>query len=157
MRNDPIIGRVNHQLGYGIAGHSMGGQATARCSIRASNYNIRAAVLLHPFADSNEHIGDQIQVPLLGLTGTEDGCCGEEATRHYYDDANVPKSLANMIGIQHTEPNVPNSIWEAYLAAWFKIYMEGDRGEYYSLIYNRANPDGLCQYYPSVTCVHQNV
>jgi len=158
MRNDPIIGKIDHAPGYGIAGHSMGGQGTARTSRFAKIHNIRAAVLLHPYSEVFENIGDEIQCPLAGFTGTEDDCCGEGPTRRYYDDATVPKTLANMRGIDHFEPNAsPTSQWDAYIPAFFKVWIEGDRGDYYSLIYNERDPDGLCQYYNYAVCEHDNL
>jgi len=154
MRNDPIIGKVNHEVGYGLAGHSMGGQATARSSTRANSYNAKAAILLHPYSDRLEDIGADIQVPIIGLTGTLDGCCGEDSTRNYLDNAVVTKTLANMVGALHTEPNRLNSRWGAYMAAWFQIYINNDRGTYYSLIYDNNNPDSLCNFYAMQTCEH---
>jgi len=157
MREDPILAHINHGIGYGIAGHSMGGQATARSTTRALEHNVKAAILLHPFADMNEHIGANFQVPTAGFTGTLDGCCGEEETRHYLEDATVPTTLATIRGGLHTEPNKPNSRWEAYMAAWFKIYVEGDRGTYFDLIYNDSHPDNLCNYYSMASCEHANL
>lgn len=104
MRDDPVLSKVNHAAGYGIAGHSMGGQATARsAAYGARSHNIKAAVLLHPFSEVVEPIGRDIDIPLAGFTGTEDGCCGEAATRKYYDPAPGPKTLANMVGANHYE------------------------------------------------------
>lgn len=157
MRDDDVMGRVNHAIGYGAAGHSMGGQATARSAVRAAQYNIRAAILLHPFASAFEDLGKDIHVPLAGFTGTLDDCCGEEATRRYYDECPAPKTLADMVDARHTEPNVPNSAWGPYMAAFFKVWLEGDRGEYYSLMYNNADPDSLCSYHEMAVCQHQNM
>jgi len=140
MRSDPVTSRINHSLGYGIVGfvslkwsltfprsflifsffsflasHSMGGQATARSSVRANTYNIKAAVLLHPFSEVFEDLGKDIQVPLAGFTGTEDGCCGERSTRIYYDPAPVPKTLANMIGATHYEVSFLFSVCHSFI------------------------------------------
>jgi len=157
MRNDPILGQVNHDLGYGIAGHSMGGQATARSATRASAQNVKAAILYHPYHQRGEEIGQDIDVPLAGFTGTLDTCCGEESTRAYYDDAPTPKTFADMSGALHTEPNAPNSRWEAYSAAWFQIWINKDNGTYYDLIYDDSNPDSLCNFYDMRTCEHGNL
>lgn len=157
MLADAIIGKVNHRVGYGIAGHSMGGQATARSATRALDYNVKAAILLHPYADAFEDISKDLQVPTAGFTGSLDGCCGEDSTRQYLDKALVPNTLANLKGALHTEPNVPNSRWEAYMAAWFKIWIEGDKGDYYRLIYDKNHPDSLCTFYDMVTCEHRNM
>ena len=157
MRNDDVIGKVSHALGYGIAGHSMGGQATGRSAVRAATYNIKAAIVLHPFAAIMENLGRDIHIPIAGFTGTEDGCCGEDATRKYYDDSPAPKTLANMVGARHTEPNLPNSEWGVYMAAFFKVWMQGDQGQYYDLMSNAANPDSLCSYHDMATCEHQNL
>jgi len=84
MLKDPILNQIDHTVGYGVAGHSMGGQATARSSIRADIYNIKAAILFHPYHEPGDNIGAQIQVPLAGFTGDLDDCCGEEATRNVF-------------------------------------------------------------------------
>ena len=157
MRTDPVIGRIDHSIGYGIAGHSMGGQATARSAAQAALYNIKAAILLHPFSAISEDIGRDITIPLAGFTGTLDNCCGEAATRKYYDLSPAPKTLANMVGARHTEPNVPNTEWGVYMAAFFKVWMQKDTGAYYSLIYDRTNSDSLCSYHEMESCEHQNV
>jgi len=41
MQNDTIIGTIDHSIGYGLAGHSMGGEATARSAARASVKNVK--------------------------------------------------------------------------------------------------------------------
>lgn len=37
-----------------------------------------------------------------------------------------------------------------------KVFIQGDRGDYFSLIYDETNEDGLCNYYEMITCEHQN-
>jgi len=156
MGKDPILSYINHDVGYGIAGHSMGGQATSRSTTRALDHNIKASILLHPFVDQDEFLGADYQVPTAGFTGSLDGCCGEEETRQHLQGATVPTTLATLRGALHTEPNMPNSRWEAYMAAWFKIYLESDTQDYHSLIYDSANPDGLCNFYNMKSCEHSN-
>jgi len=158
MRADPVMSMVNHPIGYGISGHSMGGQATARSAAwRASSYGIKAAVLLHPFSEVIEPIGKDILIPMAAFTGTEDGCCGESTTRKYYDPSPAPKTFANMVGATHYEPNFFDSRWGVYSAAFFKVWIEGDKGTYYDLMYNQANPDSLCSFYEMEACEHDNM
>ena len=37
-------------------------------------------------------------------------------------------------------------------AAWFEIYLKGDHGLFYDLVYG-GGPDSLCQYQPMAECV----
>lgn len=151
MTSDPILGRINHNLGYAIAGHSMGGQATARSAGVASEYNIKAAVIHHP-APTELDAGKNIFIPLGAFTGTLDNCCGSDTTHRIYDYAATPKSFANMEKATHMEPNLFQTRWTAYTAAWFKIFMLGDTSEYYELIYGNST-DSLCGgFYPMEEC-----
>ena len=65
-----VFALVNSSAGVGIAGHSMGGQATLFTSAltNASKYPIKAAVMLHPFT----HSFPAPTVPFLVLTGSKD-------------------------------------------------------------------------------------
>lgn len=49
-------------------------------------------------------------------------------------------------------PPIENPLLATYTAAWFKIYINGDAGEYYNLIYDTASPDSLCNSAPMANC-----
>ena len=85
---DPLFATVNFTGGVGVAGHSMGGQATLFSSSyrNASDYDIRAAVLHHAF--THQYPGPA--VPFLAMTGTDDHIAPPKMTYDYYNnpDAN---------------------------------------------------------------------
>ena len=64
-------GHVNRSVGYGVAGHSMGGQATVFSSSygNATGHRIRAAVMHHAFT----HDYPAPTVPFLAFTGVRAG------------------------------------------------------------------------------------
>ena len=39
-----------------------------------------------------------------------------------------------------------------YTAAWFKVFLNGDKGMYHSLIFDKTDPNGLCQLDPMAEC-----
>jgi len=133
--SDKILQHVDHDATYGIFGHSMGGQATIRSLVYADEYNISAAVVLHPVLPE-EGIGN-ITTPLASFTGTDDGCCGAITARPVFDAAALPKAYANIVNGKHTEPNFFFPRWPAYIAAWFKIYLTNDKSYFYNLIFGK--------------------
>ena len=155
----PGISRVDWTAGVGICGHSMGGQATVRSATAANTVahhrNITAAVLHHPEVDSG---GGKIAVPLAAFTGTTDTICPAPETMEIWDPAPLPKTIRNQKGEGHLEPVLTPPIENPYLAtftaAWFKIYLGGDVGEYYDMIYNpgNASADALCTHAAMEDC-----
>jgi len=141
QRSDKILQFVNHEANYGLFGHSRGGQATVDALEFAVEYNISAAVILHP-APLSKAVGN-ITVPLAAFTGTRDGCCGEAIARPIYEAASTPKAYANMVNARHTEPNLFFPRWTAYTAAWFKIHLNNDTSYFHDLIYG-SDPKSLC-------------
>jgi len=78
-----------------------------------------------------------------------ESCCGENTTKTYYLEADSPKAYANMIGANHLEPILFRSRWTAYVAAWFKIWIDEDDTNfdcYHDLIYGDS-PLSLCEKY----------
>ncbi len=148
------LGLINWTAGVGIAGHSMGGQATVRSARRdwTEKYDIRAAVLHHPETDDG---GVNISVPVAAFTGEKDHTCPPSQTHHIWDPAPRPKTLANRVDATHLEPVLLSCAGlGVYTAAWFKIYLEGDQGTYYDLIYSNTSSDALCQYYKQAECMN---
>jgi dienelactone hydrolase len=148
-----ILRFVNHNAGYGLFGHSMGGRATARNLhfVNTTQYNIRAGVALHPAPSETPETLTTV-IPFALYTGTKDSCCGESVTKTLYNDAIGPKAYANMIGARHSEPTntlLGRNDWTAYVAAWFQIYLFDssaniDTTAYsYNLIYG-TDSDSLC-------------
>lgn len=94
-----ILSMVDHDLGCGVFGHSMGAQATIRALMENENYDIRAAVLLHPYTTmpqglpihfrnthttENGNSSSLIFPPMAFWTGTDDSCCGPDTTWPLY-------------------------------------------------------------------------
>jgi hypothetical protein len=48
-----------------------------------------------------------------------------------------------------------NPYLATYSAAWFKIYLNGDKGSYYDLIYG-SGEESICKYAPMAECAVQN-
>lgn len=136
---DPIFQFVDRSLGYGVVGHSAGTVAVANVLEQASTLNkVKAGVILHSVKEITN-----ITVPTAIFTGTSDSCCGENAVRPMYDNLQSEhRAYANMIGAGHTEPNF-RSDWTAFVNAWFQIYIKGDTGKYYNIIYGNGT-DSLC-------------
>jgi len=135
---DGILQAVDRSKGYGLIGHSGGCTAVVHASAEFANYNVKAAVLLHPGDDPPNATYDSV-VPLAAFTGTLDDCCGENTTKLYYQQKDAPpKAYANMIGAQHLEPLFFHTKWTAYAAAWFKIWIDDtdDPLYYNNLIYS---------------------
>jgi dienelactone hydrolase len=156
-----IFGKIDWTSGAGIVGHSMGGQATVRSAKKdfADKYNIKAAVLHHPFYDKNTY-GAEMAVPTAAFTGTADHTCPPQESHEIWDLITVkPKTFANRIGANHLEPVLVPPIEHPelgmYTAAWFKIFLKGDAGIYHSLIYgNATDPNSLCRLVPMEECIN---
>ena len=142
MMDDQVLRFIDHDRGYGLYGYSMGGLATAEALGYADQFNIKAGLIIHP-ARFSPVFPLNISTPLAAFTGTDDSHVGGvENTRLYYDAAPFPKVLASIQGANHYYP-LWRYLLHPYMAAWFKIYIEGDSGYYYNLIYGDS-PDSLC-------------
>ena len=150
-----VYKKIDHTLGYGIAGHSMGGQAALFGSsfLNATNYNIKTVVLHHPYS----HELPTPQISFIGFTGTYDFLASPKMVKTIYDNGDNEKhrGFVNKKGSTHIEPlcftkNCPKSIIVArYTAAWFKLYLENINVEtvydYHNLIYGDRNAtESLC-------------
>lgn len=159
---DEIFAMLDVEAGAAIAGHSMGGQATSLSAHFActEKYNIKAAALHHSAngATSLGNLGVNVSVPLAGFGSSGDAGCTAE-TREIYESSPVfPKVFRNEVGWSHLEPlSVPliakyNPPIGLMTAAWFKIHLSGDTGEYHDLIYGDAS-DSLCKYAEMTECI----
>jgi pimeloyl-ACP methyl ester carboxylesterase len=135
--NDSVFQFVNRTAGYGVFGHSMGGQATMQALTFADEHDICAGVVLHPAPIRNPQ---DMKAPAAFFTGRSE----ERNTRPMYEASPAnPKAYARMLRGLHTEPNFGTTKWSMYVAAWFHILLNNDDGYYYNLIYGNE-PDSLC-------------
>mmetsp|Transcript_41214 Transcript_41214/g.53157 ORF Transcript_41214/g.53157 Transcript_41214/m.53157 type:complete len:306 (+) Transcript_41214:13-930(+) len=128
--NDMIFANVNWDAGVGIAGHSMGGQATLfSSSYSAADYNIKAAVMHHPYT----HSFPSPQVPYIVFTGTADTTAPATTMAQpifEVQDGSSSRGIVNKIGADHHEPDCldldPQGVktLASYSAAWFKVYLD---------------------------------
>eukprot|EP00756_Hemistasia_phaeocysticola_P050038 Hpha_TRINITY_DN24679_c0_g1::TRINITY_DN24679_c0_g1_i1::g.147422::m.147422 len=151
MGGDKLVGRINWDIAIGAAGHSMGGQAVVRIADKAyaEQYGVKAVVAHHP-ADDNG--GVNISVPFAVYSGNNDACCGTKTSHHIWDPAPKPKFMAIKADAPHTEPVLfKDNGLGLYTAAWFKVYLEGDKGSYHDLIFGNT-ADSMCNYYNMTFC-----
>ena len=155
---------VDWEVGVGIAGHSMGGQAAAiaagaRC---AKQWNIRAVAIHHAASGVVEgagNLGSNVSVPLAAFTTSGDGIWRE--TLDIYTNASssspLPRVYRDQRGFSHMEPlklPVVGSILKWYnpwlapmTAAWFRTLLGHDStGEFHQMIFNTTDPGSLCNY-----------
>ena len=121
----------------GIAGHSMGGQATIfSAAFNASSHGIGAAVMHHPFTHVEPPI---VGVPFALFTGTADDIASPTMCykEYAFSDGEPQRALVDKVGAVHSEPS---RNYNPYLglatAAWFKVHLDG-------------TPDAACG---SLTC-----
>lgn len=155
-----VFDLIDWSKGVGIAGHSMGGQSSANAATEkcTQQYDIRAAVLHHP-ADGKTvdgNIGVNISIPTASFTSSGDGIWAE--TKGIYEA--IPESAGsklyrNQVGFSHLEPvlipPIENPMLATFTAAWFQIYLNGDKGEYYDLIFGSSN-SSVCKYAAMKEC-----
>lgn len=116
---------LNVDIGAGVAGHSMGGQATVYSSGAAGvSHNIKAAVMHHAYT----HSYPAPLVPFLAFTGTGDTTASTTMTSGFFNAAGASpvKGLVNKIGAVHQEPTALdyNPNLAPLTAAWFKIFLD---------------------------------
>ena len=147
-----ILLQVNHTVGYGIAGHSMGGQATLFSSSfqNATQHQIKAAVFHHVYT----HETPSPTIPFLAFTGSTDITAPPAMTHAFFDEA-AKSGLAPNRGIvvkkdaDHVEPLLWNMVprLAQYSAAWLKIHLEQvdqqDGRDYAEMIYG-TSAESLC-------------
>jgi hypothetical protein len=147
--------RVDWSAGVGIAGHSMGGQATLFSSSDGNpeKYDIRAAVMHHAFS----HSFPAPTIPFLDFTGEEDTVAPADTMGiPLYESANgsgLHRGLVDKTMAGHHEPDITcmdrNGIklLAQFSAAWFKLYLDKtpeDFGlDFQSMIYGSGS-DGVC-------------
>lgn len=124
--DDDVFTLVNLSAGVGIAGHSMGGQATVFASSyeNASDYDIRAAVMHHAYT----HEYPAPQIPFLAFTGVEDLTAPPAMAEAFFKAPGGarPAGLVNRKWTTHHEPDILgyNKLLPQFTAAWFKVVLE---------------------------------
>ena len=162
---DAIFNMVSWDMGVGIAGHSMGGQATTTSAhfACAAKYNIKAAVLHHAagcdLKEGGGNAGANITIPLAAYTSSGDHCC-EQTTKDVYKalPSTTPKVYRDLKGSSHLEPVLwpvvtENPLLGTYTAAWFDIFIKQQRNgtSAWGLIYG-GGPDSLCKFQEMEEC-----
>jgi pimeloyl-ACP methyl ester carboxylesterase len=158
--SDPFFSLIDHSVGAGIVGHSMGGQGAAMAASKAcaEAWGVGAAVLLHPASGNvpGGNIGSNMSVPVAGFTSSGDPAFpGTLDYMEAFQGTALPSALRNEVGWSHLEPLLwppcENPLLATYTAAWLKVHLQKDRGEYYDLIYG-TGPDSLCRHAQMVNC-----
>jgi len=118
---------IDWSNGVGVAGHSMGGQATLYSSGSGNPklYNIAAGVMHHPYTHSYPHP----EVPFIVFTGKNDKIApAHPMAVNIYNakGAFSSRGLVNKENANHFEPNpmAYNNLLPQFSVAWFKIYLD---------------------------------
>jgi len=156
-----VFALIDWSKGVGISGHSMGGQSTTNAATKACTqaYDIRAAVIHHSANGDTGHgnIGSNVSIPTASFTSTGDNIWKE--TRDIYEA--IPKAAGskvyrNVVGFSHLEPvlvpPIENPFLATFTAAWFQIYLNGDKGEYYDLMFG-SGATSLCKHAEMKECL----
>jgi len=147
-QTDGLFSTVDFSVGVGIAGHSMGGQATVYSSSEAgAGHDIRAAVMHHAFT----HSYPAPVVPFLAFTGTKDTTAPPKMSQGFFgaERAHPVKGLVNKVGATHHEPDITdyNPKVAPFSAAWFKIFLDktpqADGFDYHDMVFG-SGANSLC-------------
>ena len=159
---------VDWAAGVGVAGHSMGGQATtvSASGACAARWGVRAAALIHPaqgYLPGGHNSGGNMSVPTAAFTSSGDHLCPPAtvaATMAAFNasaaGAALPSLYRNLAGWSHLEPVMgavfENPLLATYTAAWFKVFLNGETsGAYYDLIFG-GGADSVCESQAMVEC-----
>lgn len=168
---DPVFQSIDWTAGVGVAGHSMGGQATtlSSSSACAKKWDIRAAALIHPEIGDLPwgNTGVNISVPVSTFTSSGDNLCPPStaaATMRAFNasaqGATLPSAYRNAVGWSHLEPVLgqvfENPLLATYVASFFKVFLAKDRNIYYDLIFDASSPDSVCNSEKMVDCYTTN-
>lgn len=156
---DSIFEMLDMNSGVGVAGHSMGGQATAYSAHEncTSKWNIKAAAVHHGVtAVTNHNIG----VPLAGFGGVLDEWISDMTKEMFEQSPVYPKLWRDIRGLSstHLEPLLEapllNPLLGTYTAAWLKIHLRQDPDKYWhGLIFDESNADYLCNSQSMQECI----
>jgi len=137
----------------GVFGHSMGGNSAIVADgggvakpYKPSDYNVKAAVSMHPCKDSVIQAAGA-EMPILFTTGSSDGICGSACSDTFYAQVQHPaKALFNIAGVGHFEPTYLGDASEKYaIAYWFACHVKGEQCD---RVYGSSGK-ALCDQVPS--------
>lgn len=160
---DAVFRTIDWDAGVGIVGHSMGGQATSLSASPAcaSRWGVRAAVLHHPYDGSlpgGGNLGVNVSVPVAAFTSSGDPIWPDTQALMAAANASafaVPRAYRDLTGSSHLEPvlvpPIENPFLATFTAAWFKVFLVGDRGFWYDLVFG-SGPDSLCNHANMTAC-----
>jgi hypothetical protein len=137
----------------GVFGHSMGGISSvvadggsAAKLYKPADYNVKAAVSMHPCRDSVIQAAGA-EMPILFTTGSSDSICGSACSDTFYSQVQHPaKALFNIAGASHFEPTYLGDASEKYaIAYWFACHIKGEQCD---RVYGPSG-QALCDQVPS--------
>jgi len=124
---DKLKAQVDISKGFGIAGHSMGAQATLFSSSgdNTSKYDIKAAVMHHTYT----HTFPVPTIPFLAFTGGKDATASTKMTQSFYNGTGAypVRGYVNRADADHMEPcngKTYNPLLPQFTAAWFKLHLD---------------------------------
>lgn len=149
---------IDWAAGVGVAAHSMGGEAVVQLTSSglAEKYDVKALVCEHCLACINT--GAVLTRPAMFMTGTDDVIVFPSWVQDAYNaDTAAPKSFRNEVGRGHLEmlqlPGTYNPAVARHAAAFFEVWLKGDRGAYYDITYGNGT-DSFCGYADMRDCEH---
>ena len=120
---------IDLTAGFGVAGHSMGGQASlfSASYANASDHGIKASVMMHPYS----HEIPSTDIPTLTFTGTHDATAHAAWAMEMFEagDPSVTNGFANLKGEAHSGCLETSSRISLYTAAWMKLFVTGVKEE----------------------------
>jgi dienelactone hydrolase len=139
---------INATAGAGVAGHSMGGQATLYSAVNAEpSHNVKAAAMHHAYTHSYPAI---TSVPFAVFTGTLDTTAPPSMAEQIYNAKGAfgTRALVNKKGANHHEPSTDYNVKLAtFTVAWFKLFVDGTPSaggvDFHAQIYG-TGADSLC-------------
>ena len=153
---------IDHGAGYGVAGHSLGGQSAAVAATGdcPAAWSVKTVVLHHPASGntSSGNIGRNMSVPVSIFTSSGDA--GWPSARGYMDafasrGDGLASAYRDEVGWGHLEavlwPPTENPLLATYTAAWLAVFLRGDRGVSYQRVFG-SGADALCTHAPMVEC-----
>ena len=159
---DPVFGLIDFAAGAAVVGHSMGGQGAAMAGGAActKQWGVKTVVLHHPAKGDVPwgNIGSNISVPVAAFTTSGDAIWPETVAimdAFWARGDQQPYAYRDEAGWSHLEPvlwpPIENPFLATFTAAWLKVWLNGDRGEYYDLVFGSA-ADSMCGHAEMVNC-----